>query len=113
MPAILIRLDPARLANPDLDLRYDIPEYLAQASGGLVKSSGFDYEEGTDAMLICLSTSSVTEGMRFVVAMLDGEVVRGNRLAEAAKVGVSELSPKEATRYMVVYPSGEAGALFP
>ncbi|CAN7775460.1 hypothetical protein LJR084_007857 [Variovorax sp. LjRoot84] len=113
MPAILIRLDPARLANPDLDLRYDIPERLAQASGGLVKSSGFDYEDCTDAMLIYLSTSSVTEAMRFVVAMLDDEVVHGNRLADAAQVGVSELSPKEATRYTVVYPSGKAGALLP
>ncbi|CAN7571488.1 MULTISPECIES: hypothetical protein [unclassified Variovorax] len=63
----------------------------------MVKSSGFDYEDGTNAMLIYLSTSSVTDAMPFVIAMLDDEVVHGNRLAEAAKVGISELSPKETT----------------
>ncbi len=43
MRMIVIRLDPQLLSNPDADLRYRIPELLAQRSEGAITDDGYDY----------------------------------------------------------------------
>lgn len=40
---IAIRLNPQQLANPDLDIRYLLPDLLAQQSGGQIQDDGYDY----------------------------------------------------------------------
>lgn len=43
MQTIIITLDPEKLDNPDLDLRYTLPEQLEQWTHGAVTDNGYDY----------------------------------------------------------------------
>ena len=45
MQTIIIVLDPGRLANPDADLRYRIPEWIEEVSNGAICDNGYDYVE--------------------------------------------------------------------
>ena len=40
MQTIVIVLNPGKLENPDLDLRYQIPDRIEELSGGLIKDNG-------------------------------------------------------------------------
>jgi hypothetical protein len=107
----LIRLDPRRMENPDTDLRYVVPDRLVEVSSGILMDSGFDYEEGTDAMLIYLSTDNLDAALPFVIELLENEIIYENQLADSAKVGTSPLDQTERPAdFAVVYPNAEAGA---
>ena len=43
MQTIIIVLNPAKLENPDLDLRYDIPDRIHEVSNGAIQDNGYDY----------------------------------------------------------------------
>lgn len=110
MPSVLIRLDPRRMENPDTDLRYVVPDRLAEVSSGILTDSGYDYEEGTDAMLIYLSTDNLDAALPFVIELLENKIVHQNRLALSAKVGTSPLDQTERPAdFTVVYPGAEVG----
>ena len=111
MPSIVIRLDPAKLSDPDLDMRYEIPDLLAARSGGILADDGYDYEEGGDdedgpALLIFIRASSLDAGLPHVLALLRTDRLHGNDLAAAAVVGVSAEEAADATTYEVVFPPG-------
>ena len=110
MPSILIRLDPGRMDNPDTDLRYLIPDRLVETSNGILQANGYDYEDGTQAMLLHLSTTDLAAAVPFVIELLENEVICGNRLAEASRVSTS---PDDNAEFdgdsRVVYPYTEAG----
>lgn len=42
MGEIAIRLDPGKLANPDADLRYLIPDRIEELSKGKLRNEGYD-----------------------------------------------------------------------
>jgi len=116
LPTIVIRLDPALLADPDLDLRYEIPRRLESAAAGLLQDSGYDYEfdgdvTGFEAMQIYLATTDAAAALPFVVALLEGEKLFGNDLTKAAIVGISEAPPDVAIEFAVVYPPGGSGRI--
>lgn len=111
MPSILIRLEPDKLANPDLDLRYVIPDELKERSNGLICDDGYDYEKSSNAMYIYLKTADATAALPFIVALLEEELILENRLADAASVGLAD--GHEETKYRLVYPSGQNGTITP
>jgi hypothetical protein len=43
MTNLIVRLDPRLLDNPDANIRYVLPELLAERSGGLICDAGHDY----------------------------------------------------------------------
>ena len=47
MNSLVLTLDPKKLRNPDLDLRYVVPDLLTVRSNGNVRDNGYDYEEAT------------------------------------------------------------------
>ena len=53
METVLVLLDPGKLNNPDLDLRYRIPDLVEQATGEAVKDGGYDYidQEGAGPLM--------------------------------------------------------------
>ncbi len=117
MPTIVIRLDPARLANPDLDLRYLLPDLAVERSGGMLGDEGYDYEEtpgapddASPALLIFLGASDPGAGIRHVLELLEGTRLLGNDLRDGTRVGVSEQAPADATRFEIVYPRPAAGS---
>lgn len=98
------------MENPDADLRYAVPDRLAEVSSGILTDSGFDYEERTDAMLIYLSTKNLDSALPFVIELLENEVIYENRLADSATVGTSPLDEAERPAdFAVIYPNAGAG----
>jgi hypothetical protein len=43
MAMVMLQLDPARLSNPDLDIRYALPDLLVERSSGRLTDDGYDY----------------------------------------------------------------------
>ncbi len=43
MQTIIIVLNPGKLTNPDLDLRYLIPDRVSEITEGAVRDNGYDY----------------------------------------------------------------------
>ena len=113
MPSIVIRLDPSRLQDPDLDLRYEIPDLLVTRSGGLIKDDGYDYEPEGNALRIYLRTPDLNSAVRQVITFLEKEHLHGNHLADAAQVGISEAAASARQEYRVVYPPKTSGSIMP
>lgn len=70
MQFLVIRLDPERLANPDADLRYQLPARIEQASGGLVRQDAFDYGPETNHMFLFLRCDQPELGLAYVIEQL-------------------------------------------
>ena len=86
MPSITLRLVPQRLKNPDLDIRYVLPDLLAEKSGGLIEDDGYDYEEGSDAMLVFLKTTNLEEALACISDVIMNTEVLGNDLKDAVEI---------------------------
>jgi hypothetical protein len=112
LPSLVIRLDPARLQDPHPDLRYEIPDRLAFATGGLVDGDGYDYEEG-GVMQIYLDTADLGLAVPRVALFLESERLHGNHLAAAAQIGVSDSEAASAVEFRIVYPAGSDGTIVP
>ncbi len=56
MSSIIIVLNPAKLENPDADLRYDIPDTIEEITEGDIQGDGYDYDfPNNDDMAIFLT----------------------------------------------------------
>jgi hypothetical protein len=86
MPTIILKLIPSRLTNPDLDLRYLLPDLLAERSGGLIVDDGYEYEDGSDALLIYLRTEDLKRALAAIADLVEGTRVLGNELREGLEV---------------------------
>ena len=49
MQTIVIVLDPTKLDNPDLDLRYLVPDRVEAVTQGAIADNGYDYLDSTAA----------------------------------------------------------------
>ncbi len=99
---IAIRIDPSRLTNPDLDIRYKIADLLTEATAGAVKDGGYDYVDG-DKLAVFLSADSA-ECIANVLATLGREEICGNLILDSATVGIDR-----GNGYEVVHPKGFTG----
>lgn len=104
MYSVIIRIDPSRVQGLDADIRYTIPRQLSEASGGEIEDDGYDYEDGTDAMHIYLSTNTAETAVPIIVNYMQSEVFRGTGLAAAVQVSIANASPSGEDDYRVVYP---------
>jgi len=88
MHTIILKLFPARLKNPDLDLRYVLPDLLVEKSGGLIEDVGYDYEDGSDTMLIYLDTEELDRALAYITDLVENTQVLGNDLKEGMEIVV-------------------------
>ncbi len=100
MSSIAIKIDPEKMANPDADLRYVIPERIEEATQKSVTEDGFDYLDD-NTMVIFLTTEKPEEGVRAILELLGNEEVLDNKILETAIIGVDL-----GEGYSVVYPVG-------
>lgn len=108
MQTIIIVLDPGRLANPDADLRYRIPERIEEVSNGAICDNGYDYVEQDQAgplMAIWLHTEQAQEDWNVVLQLLQNEKFLGNDLSESAQIYISENESEEIENSRLVYPA--------
>ena len=80
MVTFVVVVDPARLVNPDTDLRELIPELIESYSAGTVQSDGWGYA-ADDAMHLFFRASSREQGLQQICAALKSTPVLGNDLS--------------------------------
>lgn len=104
MDSIVIRVDPTALDEPNLDLRYHLPDLLVARSHGNLTDDGYDYCGETHALLIYMAAKDLKSALSCVIQVVEGEVFAGNALRHAVIVGV-----KRGDAYDAVYPLGSCG----
>ncbi len=80
MQTIVIVLNPAKLENPDLDLRYCIADRVEEVSNGTIQDNGYDYidaEEGQPGPLMGIWLK--TESANLIGGEIDEKVMYGLR----------------------------------
>lgn len=101
MDTIAIKLDPSLLANPDADLRYQLPDLLAERSGGVIKDDGYDYVGPSNAMIVFLQVSDVDLATACISDVIANVRLLRNDLRAAAIVAI-----RRGDKYEVIYPEG-------
>lgn len=105
MQTIIVKLSPRKLKNPDLDLRYRIPEYIEKASHGRIMDNGYDYLNDADnSMGIWLKTDSAQECYPMIVELFRKKKILRNDLSEAAEIYISENDTEDIKSCTLVYP---------
>lgn len=102
MATIILKLHPEHLENPDADLRYVVPDVLAERSGGVIADSNisaFDYLDGTNEMVLYLEVTDVARAAQVILETLAGERIMGNDLRPGCTVGI-----ERADGYEVIFP---------
>jgi hypothetical protein len=109
MDTIVLRLDPARLTNPDLDLRYVLPKLLAERSNGLVTDDGYDYTGGEPPFLVLfLKAVELEPALACIQDVIENLQVLDNSLCRAVTVAIRRGECDE-----VVYPPGFVDQFLP
>lgn len=110
MAEIGVRLDPTELKNPDLDLRYMLPDAIVERAPGLLTSNGYDYDP-YDRIIVFLTTARPEAAVASVVSALAELELLGNRFTNGVVVAIAEESDREhLEKYRIVSPEG-AGTL--
>jgi hypothetical protein len=99
MYSIAIKIAPDKLANPNLDLRYVLPDLIAGRSGNTIQDDGYDYAADSDAMLVYLTTGDLEKALPVVIEVIENVEVLGNCLKDAVIVAAGVYDD-----YRVVYP---------
>ncbi len=100
MGHIAIKLDPAKLKNPDADLRYRVPDLVAEYTDDSVIDDGYGYDD-RNIMTIFLRCSTPADRVHEVIAILRQHQVCDNALLETAIIGVSD----DSSTFKIVYPA--------
>ena len=103
MQTILITLDSSKMDNPDLDIRYILPDRIAEYTDDTVTDNGYDYLDN-DVMAIWLETEDAAENVERVIKLIESEEILENDLAKAATVYISEDDSAELDQCRKVYP---------
>ena len=103
MQTIIITLDSGKMDNPDLDIRYILPDRIDEYTDGQITDNGFDYITG-DIMGIWLETEDAAESVDKVISLIESEEILDNDLSRAAEIFISEEECAELEQCKRVYP---------
>ena len=105
MSAIVISMDSRKMENPDLDIRYLLPDRIEEWSEGAVSDDGYDYvdEEG-HILAVWLETEDAEGWWPKIVELLKTEQFCENDLSQSAQVLVSEKPNAELADCRQVWP---------
>ncbi len=96
MGSIVIKLNPQNLTNPDADLRYLIPDKIAEKTLGKVTNNGYDYlNDEVSSLAIFLQSAAPQEDVISVCDILRSNIFKGNQIYEAAELFVSAKTDAE------------------
>lgn len=102
MPTIIIKLYPDKLENPDLDLRYLIPDRIEEYTHGAVTDNGYDYLD-KNALGIWLAAETAGESYQSVIELIKNEHFLNNDLSKSAELYISENEAEELENCTRVY----------
>ena len=103
MQTIIITLDSRKMDNPDLDIRYILPDRIDEYTDGQITDNGFDYITG-DIMGIWLETENASENVDKVISLIESEEILDNDLSRTAEVFISEEECAELEQCKRIYP---------
>ena len=99
MQTIIIKLDSRKLKNPDLDIRYSLPDYIEKYTDGKITDNGYDYI--TDYELgIWLETENSEELFSAVIEIIKND----SNLSESAEIYISREENADFEKCIKVYP---------
>ena len=115
---VVLRLDPAAMEEPDIDIRWDIEKVLQETYPDIsFFDDGYGFARHSEAMLLTYGTSQPDRLVGALVDLLTKRTIGGNQLADAAMVAVAVRQPVEAGQefadHRVVFPADEAGKPLP
>ena len=115
MHTLIIKLRADELQNPDLDIRYVLPDLLAQHSGGVISDDGYDYVGDAHDLVLFLKASDLERATACIIQVITTVSVLGNDLRTGAVVAVdSGLSAQSHLRGMdLPRPSSSGDAHVP
>lgn len=112
MPAVVISMDSRKMVNPDLDIRYLLPDRIEGWSEGAVTDDGYDYvDEDGHILAVWLETEDVELWWPKVVELLKTEQFMGNDLSQSALVLISEEAGAKIEKCRQVWPEGKEEVL--
>lgn len=103
MQTIIITLDSTQMDNPDLDIRYLLPDRIDEYTGGAVRDNGYDYLDN-DVMALWLETEDAAGNVENVISLIESEEILENDLTKAAVIYISEEDCAELEKCRKVYP---------
>ena len=105
MQTIVISMDSRKMENPDLDIRYLLPDRIEAWSEGAVADNGYDYvdEEG-HILAVWLETGDAEAWWPKILELLKTEQFCDNDLSKSALVLVSEEETAELAQCRQVWP---------
>ena len=109
MQTIIILLNPGKLENPDLDLRYLVPDRIEEVSASLIQGNGYDFIDTEDGqpgplMGIWLASENAGETWHIVSELFQSEKFMGNDLSLSAQIYISENDTGDLENCMLVFP---------
>lgn len=108
MHHLVLRLDPGLLKNPDLDIRYALPELLAEQSEQAIVDDGYDYACDGAFLLLFFKARELEPAIDCILKVIRKERVLGNDLRRAVVVAV-----RKGVKDEVVYPNNFRGPFLP
>jgi hypothetical protein len=99
MTTITLQLDPSRLENPDLDIRYILPDLLVEKSNGILSDDSYDYVGDSNRLLLFLRAKDPVKGLACVLNVIENERVLGNDLRKVTIVTIDRGGVQE-----IVFP---------
>ena len=104
MQTIIITLNSDKMDNPDLDIRYVLPDRIDEYTEGAVTDNGYDYLDG-DIMGLWLETDDAAGNVEKVIRLIESEEILENDLTKAAQVFISEEDCAELEQCRKVFPN--------
>ncbi|MFG6394872.1 MAG: hypothetical protein K1W24_11935 [Lachnospiraceae bacterium] len=109
MQTIIILLDPVKLSNPDLDLRYKIPDQIGKVTNGRIRDNGYDYidddkDQHHNLLGIWLETEDARTGYKDIVELFRKKGFLGNDLYKSAEIYISENETEDLENCTLVFP---------
>lgn len=100
-----IVMDSRKMENPDLDIRYTLPDRIEEWSRGVVQDNGYDYvdEEG-HVLALWLKTEDAEGWWPKLVELMKTERFEDNDLSQSAAVLVSQKPNAELDQCRQVWP---------
>lgn len=103
MQTIIIKLDSRRLENPDLDIRYLLPERIEELTENRVSDNGYDYLNGFE-LAMWLEAENAEAEIGNIVELIKTEKFCENDLSESAEIFVSEAECAKIEDCIKVFP---------
>ncbi len=106
METIVVVLNSSKMENPDLDIRYVLPDMLQKYTQNEICDNGYDYITNEE-LGIWLSAKSAKENYGKVLAFLEEHLVYCNDLTGTVKIYISDKDAADLEDCTLVYDGSE------